>query len=169
MTQKLIELCWNLYYCRYYFTANFFMTSNNLRYNFIETKNEKKMNWKGNFMSYWNVTRVILLLLTTNYRLDMCRRQYANDACNRGTAGNHCKNQAWTFKQIFFKNFKINKLASLLIPYCCFFVSLCLSICIIVSSLCKKKIHSNFSLLFHHTSTSLFISLSFNSRNISGC
>jgi len=99
--------------------------------------------------------RVILLLLTTNYRLDMCRRQYANDACNRGTAGNHCKNRL-NFQAIetnIFFYFKINQLASLLIPYC-FFVSLCLSLCIIVSSLCKntldiyKKI---LSLLFHHT------------------
>lgn len=28
-------------------------------------------------------------LLPIFYRLDMCRRQYANDACNRGTAGNY--------------------------------------------------------------------------------
>lgn len=27
-------------------------------------------------------------LIIYDYRLDMCRRQYANDACNRGTAGN---------------------------------------------------------------------------------
>lgn len=26
-------------------------------------------------------------LLLLHYRLDMCRRQYANDVCNRGTAG----------------------------------------------------------------------------------
>lgn len=28
------------------------------------------------------------MLFDVNCRLDMCRRQYANDACNRGTAGN---------------------------------------------------------------------------------
>lgn len=50
--------------------------------------------------------------------------------------------------EFFFKNFKINKLASLLIPYCCFFVSLCLSICIIVSSLCKKKNTLEFFIAF---------------------
>lgn len=32
------------------------------------------------------------------YRLDMCRRQYVNDACNRGTAGKNC----WTkIKKMF--------------------------------------------------------------------
>lgn len=48
--------------------------------------------------------RVILLLLTTNYRLDMCRRQHANDACNRGTAGNHFLNSldSLVFVLLFF-------------------------------------------------------------------
>lgn len=27
-------------------------------------------------------------IFTRHFRLDMCRRQYANDQCNRGTAGN---------------------------------------------------------------------------------
>jgi hypothetical protein len=31
-----------------------------------------------------------------NYRLDMCRRQYANDACNRGTAGKVLNHQNHT-------------------------------------------------------------------------
>lgn len=53
--------------------------------------------------------------------------------------------------KFFFLNFKINKLASLFIPYCCFFVSLCLSICIIVSSLCKKK----YTRIFHCFFTTL--------------
>lgn len=40
------------------------------------------------------ITRVLFCikrwkLLPIFYRLDMCRRQYANDACNRGTAGNY--------------------------------------------------------------------------------
>lgn len=34
------------------------------------------------------------MLFDINCRLDMCRRQYANDACNRGTAGNF----GWTEK-----------------------------------------------------------------------
>lgn len=35
------------------------------------------------------------MLFDINCRLDMCRRQYANDACNRGTAGNF----GWTEKR----------------------------------------------------------------------
>lgn len=31
---------------------------------------------------------MIVCCFDVNCRLDMCRRQYANDACNRGTAGN---------------------------------------------------------------------------------
>lgn len=47
-----------------------------------------------------------------HFRLDMCRRQYANDACNRGTAGNKMEQMSMKYCDalktlVFSRNFSV--------------------------------------------------------------